>query len=533
MSTAALRPLALVLIALSAGCYGGAAIEGATGRAEEGLGARTIDECLSAIRTCMTEALSDPSATPGADAAALFQGCVQSSKGWDDESGEDVSCATACANEPATEVCGILERVFKDSAEKGSACVASFDECMGSCRSEADNMTDGFVWEEEEVTALPEATCLYTGLERTNCEMYANATRACGGTLGASDADHDACMQLCDASVSPWTEEDSDEAVFCADETESACEYCLSQCEDVPEAGVAWQTIAELADQNVRRGRRKTWNVTIPAETARFRVVVTPASADDDAELEVWAPGASQRAACTSAEGAGEVDTCIVEPLPGKTAVTAGTWRVVVRGASEGGSADGRHHYGVVLQVPAAAPSASCVESARSAIEQLEAVNETTLDSIGTFALVAAHSDHELIEVTATRGGEEVAYVVNAETLGGDPCLVYGVARKEEAAGLRDSGETQSEPPAEVCQNAARAAVHAVETTNGHEATIGAVALESAHSDRAFVRVAITRADESDSYIVSTETLGGDPCLVYGLQLKSQEIDLVPTAAAQ
>lgn len=46
--------------------------------------------------------------------------------------------------------------------------------------------------------------------------------------------------------------------------------------------------------------------------------------------------------------------------------------------------------------------------------------------------------------------------------------------------------------------------------------------------------MAISRAGgDDDSYLVSAETLGGAPCLVYGLQLHSQEIDLVAEAAAQ
>jgi hypothetical protein len=96
----------------------------------------------------------------------------------------------------------------------------------------------------------------------------------------------------------------------------------------------------------------------------------------------------------------------------------------------------------------------------------------------------------------------------------------------EEASGLRDDGETLSEPPSEVCQNAARAAVTAVEGVNGHEVTMGTPQLAGAHSDREIVRVPITRGEETDSWLVTAETLGGDPCLVYGLQLFSQQIDL-------
>jgi hypothetical protein len=78
-----------------------------------------------------------------------------------------------------------------------------------------------------------------------------------------------------------------------------------------------------------------------------------------------------------------------------------------------------------------------------------------------------------------------------------------------------------------VCQNAARAAVTAVEGVNGHEVTMETPQLAAAHSDRELVRVPFTREGaEPDSWLVNAETLGGDPCLVYGLQLHSQQIDL-------
>jgi hypothetical protein len=70
----------------------------------------------------------------------------------------------------------------------------------------------------------------------------------------------------------------------------------------------------------------------------------------------------------------------------------------------------------------------------------------------------------------------------------------------------------------------------AVATVNGQSPKLGAVALLDGFSDRELLRVSLTNDDgDGDSYLVNTESLGGDPCLVYGLQLRSQQVDLRST----
>ena len=46
-------------------------------------------------------------------------------------------------------------------------------------------------------------------------------------------------------------------------------------------------------------------------------------------------------------------------------------------------------------------------------------------------------------------------------------------------------------------------------------------------NDHELPRVSVQRADNAtDSYLVNAEPMDGDPCYVYGLQRKSQEVEL-------
>ncbi|MFO0632088.1 MAG: hypothetical protein U0168_04480 [Nannocystaceae bacterium] len=180
-------------------------------------------------------------------------------------------------------------------------------------------------------------------------------------------------------------------------------------------------------------------------------------------------------------------------------------------------------------------PSASCRSAAGELLSQLGELSSTP-GTVASFELVDAFSDHELIRATMTPAADAdpdaavEQWMINAETLGGDPCLIYGAQLVSQEIDLQDSGAKPAGKPSAACGDAAEAAVQAVATVNGQSPKLGAVALLDGFSDRELLRVSLTNDDgDGDSYLVNTESLGGDPCLVYGLQLRSQQVDLRST----
>jgi hypothetical protein len=172
------------------------------------------------------------------------------------------------------------------------------------------------------------------------------------------------------------------------------------------------------------------------------------------------------------------------------------------------------------------APSKECGAVARSAVEALEALNgdQTTISRV---ELVEGFSDNELIRVSVSRAGKDDSYLVDTESMGGSPCFVYGLQIKTQAIDLSDDGAPSSDRPSTVCGETALNAVKALTKVNGDSITIGESELVAAHSDHELVRVNFTDGQgRPDSYLVNTESMGGDPCLVYGLQLRSEEMDL-------
>lgn len=177
-----------------------------------------------------------------------------------------------------------------------------------------------------------------------------------------------------------------------------------------------------------------------------------------------------------------------------------------------------------------AQPSPSCQAAATKLLTDLGPLSLTSTE-VASFTLVSAHSDREVFRVVMeTVRGHTSEWLINAETLGGDPCLIYGAQLVAEEIDIRDSGGSTVGTPSTACTEAAVSAIKAVEAVNEKKATIGSARLLDAFSDREVLRVRIKRGTKSDAYVVSTETLGGDPCLVYGLQLRSEQIDLRTTA---
>ncbi|MBX7079394.1 MAG: hypothetical protein K1X88_09430 [Nannocystaceae bacterium] len=179
-----------------------------------------------------------------------------------------------------------------------------------------------------------------------------------------------------------------------------------------------------------------------------------------------------------------------------------------------------------------AQPSASCRTAAAALLAELGPLSSSA-GTVASFELVDALSDHELIRATMTPdpdaepGSEPEQWMINAETLGGDPCLIYGAQLVSQEIDLQDQGGAPVGKPSAACSDAAKAAITAVADVDGQSPALGAVELVDGFSDRELLRVSLTDDDgDADSYLVNTESLGGDPCLVYGLQLRSQQIDL-------
>jgi hypothetical protein len=172
------------------------------------------------------------------------------------------------------------------------------------------------------------------------------------------------------------------------------------------------------------------------------------------------------------------------------------------------------------------APDDSCVSAGDDVITKLEAQNGGAV-TIGKHALMNAYSDHELFEVTITRDGNASDwYVVNAEAMEHNQCLMYGLQLKSEGVDLRDDGTTTTDKPSSTCAAAALAAVSIVEQENDETVQPGQPELVATNGDRELIRVPLVRDSKADSYLANTDSLGGDPCLVYGLQLKSEQLDL-------
>lgn len=177
------------------------------------------------------------------------------------------------------------------------------------------------------------------------------------------------------------------------------------------------------------------------------------------------------------------------------------------------------------------APSRECGAVARKAALALEQINGDSA-RVSKAELVDAHSDSEMVRVSIRRKTQWKAtrdsYLVSTESLGGSPCWVYGLQVKSEAIDMTDDGKVLASSPSAECVAVAEKAVHAIEKLNGHTVTVTSTELADGHSDRELVRVKILDAHgAADSYLVNTESLGGSPCLVYGLELKSEATGLL------
>lgn len=170
-------------------------------------------------------------------------------------------------------------------------------------------------------------------------------------------------------------------------------------------------------------------------------------------------------------------------------------------------------------------PSKACGAIARKAVAAVEQVNGAKV-KITRVELVDGFSDRELVRVSVKRNGEKDSYLVSTESMGGAPCYAYGLQRRSQEIALVDDGKVLGAASTE-CAAVANAAVNALENANG-----GAVSLEKTEradgfSDRELVRVRFGKGTTHDSYLVNTESMGGAPCYVYGLQLKSEEMSLL------
>lgn len=189
-------------------------------------------------------------------------------------------------------------------------------------------------------------------------------------------------------------------------------------------------------------------------------------------------------------------------------------------------------------ELSARPPSRECGAVAKKAALALEQLNGARA-SVSRSDLVDGFSDRETARISIKRQSQwqkKDSYLVSTESMGGSPCYVYGLQVKSQEIDMTDDGAKISGGPSSECSAIAKKAVEAIERVNGHRVTITGTELVAGHSDREIVRVKIEAAPragsgsgESDSYLVNTESLGGSPCLVYGLQLKSQEWDLLDT----
>ena len=313
--------------------------ERGAGAVEATLTPRVADECLSTARVCAFDRIvaarvADPSAAQP-DARDLFDACLEAAAVTDDDD-VAVACKDACEAD-GEEVCDHIVTVLTEYGAQPDACIAGYQNCMDGCRGEADNLTDGFVWDSESVLQMPESWCMWAGSERGTCDSFAGQLAACGGTLADPNQDHESCMSYCEATAVIWVE-DSDEDL-CADPDADMCQYCMGQCEDVgtapsPAVELQWEQVIDLEGQQVAQDETRRVELPVPAGVAQLRIVVTPASSDHDPDLVVRAPGAS-RPACESDGPSGEVETCTIDPLTDRDAVTAGTWTIEVTGYAD------------------------------------------------------------------------------------------------------------------------------------------------------------------------------------------------------
>lgn len=169
----------------------------------------------------------------------------------------------------------------------------------------------------------------------------------------------------------------------------------------------------------------------------------------------------------------------------------------------------------------------ACRDVAIAAVRKLEAQNGWSRPVKGAF-LASAHSDGELIRVLV----DGDSYLVNTESLGGDPCKVYGLSLATEAQPLNDAtpdAGIDQDATSDSCKAAAKAVITSLEGLNDYGVQLGKFTLVAAHSDREIFSVSVKRdagAVTEDTYVVNAETFGGDPCMIYGLQAQSDAVDL-------
>jgi hypothetical protein len=171
-------------------------------------------------------------------------------------------------------------------------------------------------------------------------------------------------------------------------------------------------------------------------------------------------------------------------------------------------------------------PSRECGAVAKAAVRAVESVNENSMRITRT-ELADGFSDRELVRISIKRGSERDSYMISTESMGGSPCYVYGLQIKSQQTDLTsDNGQViNPNGPSQECGDVAVKAVKAIAQVNGNSSIIvTGTELADGFSDRELVRVKVKLWDGSaDSYLVNTESMGGSPCYVYGLQVKSQE----------
>jgi hypothetical protein len=202
----------------------------------------------------------------------------------------------------------------------------------------------------------------------------------------------------------------------------------------------------------------------------------------------------------------------------------------VLAGCSVAAEEPGEEAETVTEELSTRPPSRECGAVARKAALALETINGDK-SKVSRAELTDGHSDRELVRISIKRPSawraKKDSYLVSTESMGGSPCYVYGLSVKSSSTDLTDPGSVVGAASQE-CAAVARQAVLAVANVNEQRITIVGTELADGFSDHELVRVKIrSSAGANDSYVVDTESLGGSPCLVYGVQLKSEEgIDL-------
>ncbi len=180
------------------------------------------------------------------------------------------------------------------------------------------------------------------------------------------------------------------------------------------------------------------------------------------------------------------------------------------------------------LERTAELPHPNCQAAAELIVEALESRHLSR--RITGVSLSYQESDYQNIQVNVAEAPEQMLaadyYLVNAE-LAGDTCRVFGLQLASEAINLEQetaSDNIDASATSDVCKDEAAWMIDQIETLNGWSASLDrdAVALLDGYSDHEYFRAPVRRSSgpaDPSAYLVNAETLGGDPCLVYGIAM--------------